>query len=233
MEKSMKIMICVVISAGFAGDGLGKYSSVPREKDLAIAKSNAVLERLKSTQPYAAIKSSINDADANSEQLLEFNSNSDEDGLLVSVQSNGLPRSIVLDAGGHIGRVVGITSALEVLRGMNMIVVVAASLSHDEDRVEYRMLVAFDMPRIDLVDSAKWGYSERLDSRDINDPYDGMSISFPGGDSVMIGLHDLTRGDGDGWDDRIESRYFVNHCPLGSKPFKMDRYRSDTNRKLE
>lgn len=45
-----------------------------------------------------------------------------------------------------------------------------------------------------LLVEKQWMRSSVLLSRPIEKRMDGMSISFPGGDSVMLGLHDLTRG---------------------------------------
>lgn len=156
--------------------------------------------------------------------LWTFRSRHDVPGLEMIADNSGQKRTVVLEIPGTSGPVVQVM-ARSIRLGRTkepwyMIVVALASLTKSEQEVEYRMIVRHCMDP--LIDEKNWIHSGLLLRRPIEKRLDGISISFPGGDSVALGLHDLTRG-GDR-NDEIESHYFVNHCPGGAMDMTTEHY---------
>lgn len=63
------------------------------------------------------------------------------------------------------------------------------SLSGSGDAIEYRFVVHHAQKP-----ETNWAYSDKLIDRPADRPFDEITLSLPGGDSVVLGLHDLTRG---------------------------------------
>jgi hypothetical protein len=84
-------------------------------------------------------------------------------------------------------------------------------LEPDGNSISYRLIVHRTW-KGEPTDE-RWWISAPLVTRPLEHAFDGMSILFPGGDSVAFGLHELVRGGGEY--DRIESHFFVDHCPMG------------------
>lgn len=125
------------------------------------------------------------------------------DGLHVVVSVGDERTEFDVFLGRGIGRVLDLNVKLHHLKGEDLILGGVASLN-SEDQIEYRMFVK----RGKEFDPKYWAISDRLIVRPFEDPAQGMSLSFPGGDSVMLGLHSLSRGR-----DRVDSHFFINHCP--------------------
>jgi len=78
----------------------------------------------------------------------------------------------------------------------------------DRKRLEYRMALcqSYSGPE-------RWSLSEPLAVRALDNPFHTIGVGLPGGDSIMMTLQSLTRGEGK---DKIETELFVNHCPVGT-----------------
>jgi hypothetical protein len=101
-----------------------------------------------------------------------------------------------------------------------MIVLGVASLTVKGEQIEYRVIVHrfSEQQRKDR----NWWHSDPLITRPVDQPFDGISILFPEGDSVVLGLHDLSRARSGDEGDNIESHFFVDHCPWGSADGKLN-----------
>ncbi len=143
----------------------------------------------------------------------EFQTNEDRPGVRVVASVNERTKEFELLNDSEFGPTVDMTARAHPLRTEIMLVLAVAYLSPDSNSISYRMIIHRTW-KYEPTEN-HWWKTEDLMTRGVSDPYDGMSISFPGGDSVVLGLHDLTRRGG-GREDVIESHYFVNHCPMGT-----------------
>ena len=76
----------------------------------------------------------------------------------------------------------------------------------DRKKLEYRMALSAGA-------SEHWSLSEPLAVRASDNPFHTIGVGLPGGDSIMMTLQSLKRGEAK---DRIETELFVNHCPIGT-----------------
>ena len=137
-------------------------------------------------------------------------------GVVVRQRIGDVPRNFELLAEPGVGRTVQITARLTHARSFWMLVLGVATLSPTGEDIEYRMFI---LQGWGDTGAKEWIWTDPLITRPAKKAFDGMSILFPGGDSVAFGLHDLGRGGDEG--DEIESHFFVNHCPGGDKEYKL------------
>ena len=76
----------------------------------------------------------------------------------------------------------------------------------DRKKLEYRMALSAGSPE-------HWSLSDPLAVRAADNPFHTIAVGLPGGDSIMMTLQSLSRGEAG---DKIETELFVNHCPSGT-----------------
>jgi hypothetical protein len=141
----------------------------------------------------------------------EFRAIPDRPGLLVRADNGATRSEFQLVNGMGDGPVVSLAARGYFIKdAWHMLVLGIGSLNAAKDAIEYRLVVYHALESMPKPE--RWMHTDPLLIRPASQPMDGMSIAFPGGDSVLLGLHDLTRGAGEG--DAIESHFFVNHCPM-------------------
>lgn len=107
----------------------------------------------------------------------------------------------------EMGRVTGIVVMSKKVRtDWAMLVLGLAILSNDETHVEYRMCNTGHVS----PDPIKWACSEVLLRKPIAEAYEMMSIAIVQGDSTVLTLSRLTRGNDQ---DSLSTQVFVDHCP--------------------
>lgn len=78
----------------------------------------------------------------------------------------------------------------------------------DRKNLEYRMALSRSSSGPE-----NWSLSEPLAVRAADNPFHTIGVGIPGGDSIMMTLQSLNRGEAK---DSIETELFVNHCPFGT-----------------
>lgn len=122
-------------------------------------------------------------------------------GLLVRIKTKDREERFTISHG-VLGRVLGIVA----VRNGQIAALGVACLSQDEEQIYYRMLVSGGPRRSENG----WASSDPVATRHISQRFDFMSIAVTHGDSTLLVLQSLIRGQDH---DTVESEYFLHHCP--------------------
>lgn len=193
MNAFLIILTICAVSSSTTGDS----SAPPTEEDIRARtlQTNSVLKYETEHQGKAVICT------------WELGGRKAHDGLHIAIGVGGERKEFDVFVGKGIGRIIDINVKRHRVMGGDLIFGGVASLNA-ENQIEYRMFVVRWYGK-KVPDSEHWGLSPVLLMRPHTDYVYGMSLSFVGGDSVMLGLHTLARSR-----DSVESHFFVNHCPM-------------------